>query len=192
MKTLDIGIDLDGVMYDFAGSVRNYLVEKHDFDAAGLPDPECWDFFITQWGFTADTFRDYVNQGVDEGSIFRWGQVPNAAWQVMHALHNMGHRTHIVTARDYGSPGAAEEATKYWLRNNNIRHTSLTFSQDKTAVPVDVFVDDNVDNYLALEAAGHNPWLYNRPWNQHLEGAQRVYGWNQFMDVIIDLSFYSE
>ena len=94
----------------------------------------------------------------------------------MHETHSI----HIVTHR----PAEAHATTRRWLREHNILHDSLTFSEDKTVVKTDVFIDDRPENVEALLAKGVQAVLYDRPWNQHADGLPRVNTLVQFRDFV--------
>lgn len=161
-----VGIDLDGVCYDFAASVREYLcntVGTHDPDRC--TDPTRWEFY-EDWGLDLPAFLDVFHEGVNAGVIFTHGDPhPNVA-EAFAVIHGAGHSIHIVTDRSVGEPGASEAATAAWLDRHGLRFDSLTFSADKTVVALDVMVDDKLANYDALDDAGVEAYLLTRPWNQ--------------------------
>ena len=45
-------------------------------------------------------------------------------------------------------------------------------------------IEDNLDNYDALDAAGVHVVLYDRPWNQDRGRRRRVYSLTQYKQVI--------
>lgn len=187
VKTLDVGIDLDGVVYDFAASVRYWLWLSEGRPLGSMPDPTCWEFFSEQWGLSLDEFLSACDAGVDAGVIFRVGDPHPYSVATLQFLDQMGHRLHIVTDRTFGT--RSQQNTAEWLADNEIPYTSLTFSADKTCVPADIFIDDRPKNYDDLKAAGGNPVLMHRPWNQDHPG-RRVFGWHQFLDEVLDISLF--
>lgn len=171
-----VGVDLDGVCYDFVDSVRRHL------DRPELPDADCWDFFKHQWGMTTADFLACCAEGVDAGVIFRTGEpLPETAW-ALHALKGMGHTIHIVTNRNFGKRSVQNTAD--WLADHDLPYHTLTFAADKTTVPVDVFIEDNVENYQALDADGVAAFLMDRPWNRHLDTARRVWSLTDFVYAV--------
>lgn len=182
-----IGFDLDGVLYDFAGSLRAYLVQYEGFTSDQLPDPTCWEFYEVDWGLSLKEYLEYCELGVNAGEVFSWGWPEAGAAGVIDLLRNDGHTIHIVTHRKFGRKSATN--TELWLNQNNIRYDTLTFAADKTLVNVDIFIEDNVDNYLALQAAGVHAVLMDRPWNQHApEHAKKVHDLCEFRDYILRLN----
>lgn len=163
-----IGIDLDGVIYNFEESVRHYLVNWEGYSRDELPDPTGW-HIDKQWGMTRKQFQMYCHLGVDIGVIFLHGGAIRAAREGVSALREQGHTIHICTARDYGQSGASASNTARWLAHESIYYDSLTFSHDKTIVAVDYMIDDRIENYDALVGAGVRAVLMDQPWNQDEE-----------------------
>lgn len=179
---MKVGVDLDGVCYDFAGSLRAYLDTLGGLPH-GYPEPTRWEFY-EDWGFDLQGFLSLCHDGVDAGVIFSYGEpYPNTA-EAFAWIKAAGHSIHIVTDRSFGANGASEAATRAWLDCHGLPFDSLTFSPDKTIVRLDVMVDDKPENYAALTAAGVDAWLLTRPWNKHVEGAQRVLDLLHFAEVI--------
>lgn len=180
-KKLAIGVDLDGVCYDFDGSFIHYLTEYRGIDPTRLPRPQRWEFW-PDWGMEFDEWLQYFNEGVDDRVIFMHG---HAAWDSKFALKRLksdGHTVHIVTHRQNGR--RAVENTVDWLRREQIPHDTLTFAKDKTVIKTDLFIEDNVDNYNALREAGVEAWIVDRPWNINYDVPHRVQNWNQFLRIV--------
>lgn len=176
-----IGIDLDGVCYDFAASLREYCIQaclrfKHE-----CPDATRWEFY-EDWGFSLDEFLIACHRGVEAGVIFTHGDPYPNVREAFDRLRAAGHTIHIITDRSFGREGASEAATRGWLDRHGLRFDSLHFTADKTIVKVDAMVDDKLANYDALDAAGVNVWLHKRPWNK--DGVSRR--------TVLDLLHFSE
>jgi hypothetical protein len=178
-----VGIDLDGVCYDFAGSLRKYLVSRSLRQPHECPDAQRWEFY-EDWGITLDQFLDHCHAAVDAGIVFKTGTPYSGTREAFQAIKSAGHSIHIVTDRTFGKPGASAAATLGWLARHGLEFDSITFSADKTVAQLDVMVDDKPSNYAALEAAGVEAYLLTRPWNQHVENARRVLDLLHFAEVI--------
>jgi FMN phosphatase YigB (HAD superfamily) len=185
-----VGIDLDGVCYDFAGSVWRYLSDIGHTSAEiasknGNPsDPDIWDFY-KKWGMDLDDFLKHVHEGVDKGHIFR-GPCRLGVKESLNLLLKNGHTIVIVTDRSQGStPESAKSATKHWLLEHELPYHELHFSVDKTGFDTEYFVEDRIKNYDALEAAGVKTYLVDRPWNQEKDDRRRVDGIRHFVEKII-------
>lgn len=180
--SLRIGIDLDGVAYDFTKKFVEVARGK-GYDLSDTPD--CWNWF-EECGMSRQQFEDLMHFSVDDLQLFWRGDVLDDAAQHISALKDAGHEIHIVTHRTSGYLYSSEQATEYWLGYKGFRYDSLTFSADKTVVPVDVFIEDNLDNYDALEAAGIKAYLVNRPYNQvEGDGRRRVNSFAEFANLFL-------
>lgn len=160
-----IGIDLDGVLYPFDDAIRKYLHYRHQFDWKAMPAPEHWHFY-EDWGLTREAFDWYCNTAVDDGYLFRVSEPYAGSHEAMWKLRSAGHSIHIVTARNFGLPGHVEKDTVAWLAKHELPYDTITFSHDKTVVRTDWFIDDKVDNFLALDKTWTIPVLMDQPWNQ--------------------------
>lgn len=182
---MKIGIDLDGVCYDFSGSLREYLVAhgirfKHE-----CPPPTRWEFYF-DWGMSTDEFLTHCHRGVEAGYVFTHGGPLDEAPQAIRRLMSAGHTIHIITHRSFGKNGASESATRSWLDSHNFRFTSLTFAEDKTIVPTDWMIEDNLGNYDALDATACTPVLVDRAWNHIPDDARRrVSSIGEFADLVL-------
>jgi 5'(3')-deoxyribonucleotidase len=181
-RKLAIGIDLDGVVFDFCDNYRDYLVQHHKFDKLSLPDAEVWDFFSHQWNLTTEDFLHFLAQGIEDEFIFVLGDPVVGAVDAIRKLGDQGHCIHIVTHRMFGAKSIAN--TERWLRDNDISYNSLTFSADKTIVKTDVFLEDNVENFQALESVGVRAYLMDRKWNAHYDTGYRVFDWDDFIRTL--------
>lgn len=158
-----VGVDLDGVCYNFSASVREYLALTGWPHAC--PEPTRWEFY-EDWGLGLGAFLDACNEGVDAGVIFSFGDPYPNVREALEIIKAKGHTIHIVTDRSFGTNGASEAATRSWLDRHGLPFDSLTFAADKTVVHLDMMIDDKLANYDALEAAGVDVRLLTRAWNQ--------------------------
>jgi uncharacterized HAD superfamily protein len=183
MRTLDIGVDLDGVVYDFVADLRIWIHTTTGKPLAEMTTPTNWRFF-NDWGLSDKEFMSHYASGVNAGHIFRASPPYPGAIENMHALVAQGHRLHIITARIIPQASqAAARSTELWLADYEVPFTSLTITCDKHLVPTDVFLEDSDPTYDILDAAGSNPWLLDRPYNAHHPG-RRVRSWDEFTQVV--------
>lgn len=182
MTGLDIGVDLDGVLYDFGKAFRGQL-HGVGYDTTTMAQPTSWTFY-EDWGLTREQFQYEVSRGVDDGYIFAVGDPATGAREVLERLRSAGHRVHIITDRaSFGSPGEAQSATVRWLGEHDIPYDSLTFSADKTVVRTHIMIDDRLENYRALDETACIPILLDQPWNQDPD-ALRVHSLKEFADMV--------
>lgn len=181
-----IGIDLDGVCFDFGGSLSRFLKARYP-GQYNISDPTRWEFYL-DWGMTEEEFIQRCHEGVDAGYVFG-GDVMDMAPGAINFIRSLGHTIHIVTDRKFGrQPQASEWATQQWLYSHGIEYDTLTFSGDKTCVPTDMFIEDKLSNYDALKAAGVDVYLADRPWNAAEDNRKRIKGIQHFATMIGNLS----
>jgi hypothetical protein len=181
-RSLDIGVDLDGVCYDFSAALRRWL-QGRGRPPGSMPPPTRWDFYTEQWGMSLPEFLAACNEATDAGFLFADGAPEPGTVMTLRRFADSGHRVHIITDRMFGKGGSAEANTRRWLAAHRIPFSSLTFSPDKTVVRVDTAIDDKPGNYEALDAVGHLPYLRSRPWNEG-HPARRVGSWAEFEAVV--------
>lgn len=196
-----IGIDLDGCAngHGFVDGCRKAANELYGIELDTMPPAEIWDFPVHQWGWTWDFFKQICNEGVDAGIIFVHGDPDDGFLEVCEKLKADGHTLHICTDRSFGTRSIHN--TIDWLQKYSVPYDSLAFSADKTLLEVDVFVEDRDKNFEALWTAGTPCFLFDRPWNQHVEtnnygypsfpdqiGDYRIKSWNEFYQGVCKLA----
>lgn len=180
MIRLRTGWDLDGPGYGLVEAVRDYRHQHQGVPMESMPLPQRHSVYQA-WGMTLAEFITCTNRGVNEGFIFRHGEPTPGFIEALRTVYDAGHEVHIITARDFGDPGMCEKSTREWLAEHRAPFHSLTFSHDKTCLRTDLMIEDHVGNYDALEQAGSESWLLNRPWNEpHDDGRRRVDSLDQF------------
>jgi 5'(3')-deoxyribonucleotidase len=184
---LNVGIDLDGVVFDFARSLGRYLLSIGDHRAYPLleKEPETWDFY-NEIDMSLEEFLTACNDGADAGYVFAGPTRPGAV-QAVNRIYDAGHRIHIITGRQFGTePAVSKALTHAWLRQHGFKYNTVSFSADKTIVATDIFVEDKIQNYDALEAAGSRPYLVNRPWNIADDDRRRLHSVTDFADIVLE------
>jgi len=171
-----IGVDLDGCNLMFQVGVNMYLrLKGHDLKC------DIYNYnFWRDWGWSDEKWMEFWKEGVEAGVIFNNAPFVGAV-EALNNLHDAGHEIHIITHRGFADrPGLAEQLTEKWLDMRGYRYHSLTFSEDKTVVKTDVFVEDNLKNYEALNAVGTKAFLITRPWNEGVKVERRVRSIGEF------------
>lgn len=170
-----VGIDLDGVAYDFVGHLKPYAEDQ----LGGSPlDATKWDFY-EDWGLTSASFWDLVKMAHEAARV--WHASNPVVPGTKEALEELGvdHEIVIVTTR----PEYAGDSTENWLQWNAVYHDELIFAEDKTKWNLDVLLDDAPHNIEQAQAAGIRAIIWDQPWNRHVEG-ERVCSWDEFVDAI--------
>lgn len=166
---------MDGVLYDFSGAVRAWLLESGARTEEQLVDTAGRWAFYEAWGFTRGEYETHVGEGIRARRIFRRGEPEPGTREALQGLLDADYNVHLITARGaesvgqgYGVPELCQEHTMAWLDDWDLPYTSLTFSRDKTTVATGYFLEDNVANYERLRADGSFAVLLDRPWNQDM------------------------
>lgn len=196
-----VGMDLDGVNYVFERSYFDTLValdvirDATDYwtcqEESGPPivrfkEAGSWTFYEA-YGHNAEEFVAFCHKGADLGIIFGRQPIQRAAQDAWRTIKESGHEIHVKTNRSFGShPAVSHANTRNWLHDNGLEYDSLTFCANKLDGPsVDMMLEDNVDNYDALDAAGVQVWLIDRPWNHDPDDGgverRRVYTHAEFV-----------
>lgn len=189
MKYLHVGKDLDGVHFNFSQSFYNTLValgEEH-FWKSGPTSKPYWDWYNEWEGWSDKRFVETCHKGADMGILFSGPPREGAkeSWHRIAQLPNV--RITVVTDRPFGStPAVSERLTETFLHENNFVYDNLLFSSDKTIIPTDLFIEDKISNYDALDAAGTEVYLLNRPWNDSdkSDGRRRIDTLGEWADIV--------
>lgn len=163
--------DIDGVLYDFVADFNNYM--KTSLIAYK------YDYFTDI--MTVEEFIENIKRGCNEGKLFKQSALEGSN-EVIDTLRAYGHKVHIITARGFNK--AAIELTNQFLAAAGIEYDSLVFSKMKTVIKTDFFIEDNVDNYFALEQAGTESWLITRPWNEMHQVDRRINTLEEFVEKV--------
>jgi hypothetical protein len=168
-----VGFDSDGVLDNFSDGVRNAmgaLGYGHLWKSGPTPK-SFWNYYEdwsnpdgSRWTFAQ--FKEVVDWGVDNGYVFT-GHWREGAVEAVQKVADLGHKIIIITDRSFGSsPINSHRNTIRAYAEAGILYDEIHFTADKTSVPVDVMVEDKVENFLALEAAGVETYLITRAWNE--------------------------
>jgi phosphoglycolate phosphatase-like HAD superfamily hydrolase len=131
MRTLDVLIDIDGVLYPFPEVFTPYASVQLGRELA--LDTTRWEFY-EEWGVDYAAFVELVTQGVNERQLW-WEGAPYVDVPAAVArLRAGGHRLHLVTARDITGAEAAMAATNHWLALLDLVVESVNLAQDKPTV----------------------------------------------------------
>lgn len=183
----DVGIDLDGVLFDFARVVTAVFSKHLDTQ---LPLPKKWEFF-DEWGMTAPQFYSLLDELTVETEFFN-SESPivktMSGWQ---KLREQDLRLHIITHRSH----YAYDQTVHWLERYRLIPDSLHFSGDKApilqslTIDESAAIDDNIDQYLCYTDMGTRCYMFNHSWNMELSGARRV---NNLIEFAENIKLYND
>jgi len=186
-----IGLDLDGVVYDWQRTYKYLLSEHRGVD---FPDGlEWWDEWNAPDRYTTAEDRKWLwSEGVRLG-LFRYGNLYRGAIDGIAALASFGD-VEVVTHR----PKQAVRDTCHFLAGLPDVFAGihvLTNQEPKSSVGCDVYVDDGPHVAQDIIAAGKRVVLVDRPWNRdafpfnepHPSRLVRAYDWPGIVATVRDL-----
>jgi uncharacterized protein len=150
-----LGIDLDGVVADFAAAANEWLANHLDHEPLDVCE---WDWF-KNYPDGAEAWQDFWRH-VHE-SEFMLGLSPGPyAVECLLLLADKGHDIHFVTARSE----KLEEQTRRWLDKHGL-HFDLSHQREKHLADRDLYLDDHIENYWSLLTQRKDVVLFVQPWN---------------------------
>ena len=187
-RTLDVLVDVDGVLYPFPEVFTPYASDQLGRHLE--LDTTRWEFYEA-WGLDYAGFVELVTQGVGERRLW-WEGTPYA--DVPDALARLragGHRIHLVTARDITGAAAAMAATNHWLGVHGLVVETVNLAQEKPLVLAElaldpsscVAVDDGPHHVVAWEAAGVPAMVLDR-WGTYRGDHRAARDLGEFADFV--------
>lgn len=149
-----IGVDLDGVIYDFIHSLRAYALTAEHNNNYNNPHTT-WNVW-EDWKISREKFIE-IFEGFVKHKRFGFGPEITNASKYLKLLKEDGHQINIITARYDGLDrfkGRIIQDTGVWLEKNNIPFDDLNFSVKKEVVLADVYIDDAPHNCENLHEKG--------------------------------------
>jgi len=182
MKRLVIGIDIDGVIVDYASAMLPVLSE-----VCGRPvlveDLRCWDL-REALGINDEELAYIWEQTLGTDMLRHAGPIEGAI-PGLEALSR--HEVWLVTAR----PSSMLDLTRSWLADNKARYDHLVVDRygDKLSAGggFDVFVEDYLGEARTLAEAGVLTILMDQPWNREPvlpENCTRVKDWSSILEMV--------
>ncbi len=202
-----VGIDMDGVLCDYEGFLRQVTAESLGIDPADIPTSNTWGF--SNWPF--DNIAHYQAmhlKAVAEHDMFaNLDQIDGASdtlWKLNDTHDEL--RFRIVTHRymSFQTEELKQKAGKRinakvttdtvnWLQQPRPDGLPLipfhdlailgTTKADKASVGCDLYIDDSPGNIQALRASGNDAIIFTQEYNKDLPGA-RANNWAQVAALI--------
>lgn len=185
MGTKRIGVDCDGVMYEWERTARFMLINilpdsPYTKDGPLGKESESWDYI------EENVSKEHWNWLWDEGvklGLFRHGHLFPGTIKAIRQLAELGDVI-VCTAR----PKQAVPDTVAWLAYQQlpIHGIHILGKEPKSSIPgCDVWIDDKPANCVDLLTTGAMVCLQDRPWNQGFDDPNiiRIFNWDQFITV---------
>ena len=189
----DVGIDMDGVIYDFAKVFHEYAQNRMNKE---LSKPTKWDFY-KEWGMLDEQFDEWLIEGVQELRLFNCDAPMENTVEGWNLLKQNDIKIHVLTHRGHVS----YEQTVQWLNRFGLYPDSLHFGTNKGilktfATDECASIDDYPLYYTKYDRAGVISFLRTQPWNEQmyarrvkdlLDFANKVITINEAQKVLIEL-----
>ncbi|MDR2965286.1 MAG: 5'-nucleotidase [Treponema sp.] len=180
------GVDLDGVVGDFYGAVRNIAADWLGKPVESLTTDVS--FGLNEWGL--DDFGGYDRlhrYAVTQRNIFRDMEPIKNAPAILRKLSNKGIRIRIITHRLFLKFFHRTTVTQTvdWLDKNDIPYWDICFMKDKGAVGAHVYIDDSPENITNLRKLGCNTIVFSNSTNLDLPGP-RANNWHEVESLVME------
>lgn len=163
---MKVALDFDGVL---SHTMKRWVAvcNLHYADKIGrevsLREVEKWAFF-EDFGMTVnEAFAVFDKVWNNWQSLIPMEQDLD---QKTKMLSNIAHgELDIVTTVSEASLPNIER----WLRAQKVKYRDIVHSKVKHDLDYDVFIDDNPKNVVDMANAGKLVFMYNQPWNRHID-----------------------
>lgn len=179
-----LGVDLDNVTANYTKGLRDFMVSK-GHSPESMPEPTSYDFVESGWPFLDR--EDYLNnhiEFVEKGGFLSLEVMENAS-KVLHKLVEEGVRIRVITHRLLRDNTYAQSIsdTVRWLDHNNIPFHDFCAISEKSAVGVNLLLDDAPSNINSVREHGGYVAVFDQPYNRELDGP-RVKNWNDVYNFV--------
>lgn len=180
-----LGVDLDGVVADFYGLLREVAAEYLGVPIETLP--EKFTYGLSEWKLKKAGGYDALHRfAVTQRDLFKQLKPLPGAPAVLRRLSAKNIRIRIITHRLYIKFFHLETVrqTTEWLDNLGIPYWDLCFMKDKAAVGADLYIEDSPGNVQALRANGHRTIVFTNSTNLGLPGP-RADSWDEVEQLVL-------
>jgi len=180
------GVDLDGVVGDFYGTIRNIAAEWLNEPLDSLTSEVSYG--LKEWGIDVYGGYDRLHRfAVTQRNIFNDMKPIEHAPAILRKLSNKGIRIRIITHRLFlkYSHNTTIRQTIDWLDNYDIPYWDICFMADKGAVGAHVYIDDSPENIKNLRKLGCNTIVYTNSTNRDLPGP-RANDWFEVEKIVME------
>ena len=180
------GVDLDGVVGDFYGIIRNIAAEWLNKPVDALTSEVTYG--LKEWGL--DEFGGYERLhrfAVTQRNMFNDMKPIENAPAILRKLSNKGIRIRIITHRLFlkYSHRTTITQTVDWLDSWDIPYWDLCFMADKGAVGAHVYIDDSPANITRLRDQGCRTIVFSNSTNRELPGL-RAENWQEVERLVME------
>jgi 5'(3')-deoxyribonucleotidase len=181
-----LGVDLDGVVGDFYGTMRKIAAEWLDKPVEDLTKDVSYG--LDEWGIAEYGGYDRLHRfAVTQRSLFRDMPPVKDAPAVLRKLSSRNIRIRIITNRLFlkYSHKTSITQTVDWLDNYDIPYWDICFMNDKVAVGAHLYIDDAPQNITQLREQGHKTIVFSNSTNKSLPGP-RADSWPEAEKIVLE------
>ena len=181
-----LGVDLDGVVGDFYGSIRKIAAEWLNKPVEELTTEV--GFGLNEWGINEFGGYERLHRfAVTQRNIFGNMEPIKNASTVLRKLSKQDIRIRIITHRLFLKyfHRATITQTVDWLDNYDIPYWDICFMKDKGAVGAHVYIDDAPVNIVNLRKLGCNTIVFGNSTNRDLPGP-RADNWLEVEHLVME------
>ncbi|MDR0403288.1 MAG: 5'-nucleotidase [Treponema sp.] len=181
-----LGVDLDGVVGDFYGTMRKIAAEWLDRPVEALTKDV--GYGLDEWGIDEYGGYDRLHRfAVTQRNLFRDMPPIKDAPAVLRKLSGKGIYIRIITHRLFlkYSHKTTITQTVDWLDNYDIPYWDICFIGDKVAVGAHLYVDDAPRNIKQLREQGHKTIVFANSTNKDLPGP-RADSWRDVEKLVLE------
>jgi uncharacterized HAD superfamily protein len=157
---INIGVDIDGVIYDIIGASQEIFAENYGIRFGR----EAITIYDIAQSIPAITPKMVEEVFWEDDKVYKSGELLNR--QLLFSLKGLNANITLVTAR----PRLAEDATVAWLDEHKLPANDLVFSQDKASVArtrgITHFIEDNINHAVALSSVCKAVYLISTSYNR--------------------------
>ncbi|MDR1909286.1 MAG: 5'-nucleotidase [Spirochaetaceae bacterium] len=181
-----LGVDLDGVVGDFYGAMRNIAAEWLDRPPEELTPEVSYGF--EEWGIDAYGGYERLHRfAVTQRNLYRDMLPIRDAPAILRKLSARNIRIRIITHRLFLKYFHRTSITQTvdWLDRWDIPYWDLCFMADKGAVGAHVYIDDTPANVQRLRAQGCETIVFSNSTNRSLAGP-RADTWQDVERLVLE------
>jgi 5'(3')-deoxyribonucleotidase len=181
-----LGVDLDGVVGDFYGKLREIAAEWLNKPVESLPAEVGYGF--EEWNLAPYGGYERLHRfAVTQRNLFRDMKPIKDAPAILRKLSMRGIRIRIITHRlfikYFHKPSITQ--TVEWLDDWDIPYWDLCFMKDKGAIGAHVYIDDSPMNVSSLRSHGCHTIVFTNSTNRNLPGP-RADDWHEVERLVLE------
>jgi len=183
-RGMNLGFDIDGVIADFTQALLETIKKNYGF-ALKKTDIYCFDLSVVL-GIPKEEVKQLIIEVLQKDLPLNAG-----AKETLERLSLEGHNIYLLTSRY----DVLRDITQSWLKERRIPYTQLHLLNGgekylAKVEPLDLIVEDSLEEALEWTKKIKNVLIYDQPWNQTLNVknlTKRVYNWDEIYREIQQL-----